>query len=234
MPGHEVFLELSEVSKQYGVADGGTPLAILREADLQVRRGEAVAIVGPSGSGKTTLLNVLGSLDRPEAGRVLLEGRDLATLDEVSLAHLRNRALGFVFQFHHLLPHLSALENVLVPTLPTQDAAARQAAPRRAQQLLTRVGLQGREHHLPAQLSGGERQRVAVVRALINQPKLVLADEPTGALDQRSARELGKLLRALNREEGVTLVVVTHSLDLAREMDRRLELVDGRLEERAP
>lgn len=232
MPGDEPFLELIGVGKHYAGADGASPLPILDNLNLRIARGDSIAIVGPSGSGKTTVLNLLGTLDRPDTGQVLFEGRDLARLDDAALAEVRNRSIGFVFQSHHLLPHLNALENVLVPTLVMADRAIKAQAPERARRLLERVGLQGRLTHAPGQLSGGERQRVAVVRALINQPRLLLADEPTGALDHRSARELGRLLRELNREEGVALVVVTHSLELAAEMGRMYELVDGRLEER--
>jgi ABC-type lipoprotein export system ATPase subunit len=233
MPGDEAFLELIGVGKHYAATDGGERLPILRDVNLQVRRGEALAIVGPSGSGKTTLLNLLGTLDRPDAGRLVLDGRDLTRLDEEALAAFRNRAIGFVFQSHYLLPHLTVWENVLLPTLAGGDEEGRRGAPDRAARLLKRVGLEHRLGHRPSELSGGERQRVAVVRALINQPKLLLADEPTGALDQRSARDLGHLLCELNREEGVTLILVTHALELARDMGRVVELVDGHLEERA-
>jgi ABC-type lipoprotein export system ATPase subunit len=225
------FVELDGVSKRYAGAGNGEALSILRDIHLRVRRGESVAIVGPSGSGKTTLLNLLGSLDRPDQGRVILDGMDLARLDERALARTRNAAIGFVFQFHYLLPHLTLFENVLLPSLASDDRTARQRAPERARWFLERVGLKERLHHRPGQLSGGERQRVAVVRALINQPKLLLADEPTGALDHDSARDLGRLLRELNREEGVTLIVVTHSLELAREMQRVFELRNGQLVE---
>lgn len=233
MPGNDGFLELKGVGKHYGAA-GAERVAILDDVSLQVARGESVAIVGPSGSGKTTLLNLMGALDRPDAGNVRLDGEDLARLDDAGLARVRNQSIGFVFQAHHLLPHLNLLENVLVPTLPLADAGMRAKAPERARELLRRVGLEHRLGHRPGQLSGGERQRAAVVRALINRPKLLLADEPTGALDPRSARDLGHLLRELNREQGVTLVVVTHSMELAREMGRVLQIVDGKLEGAAP
>ncbi len=228
MSEQDALIELRGVGKGYGGGGGG--LRILRDANLAVRRGESLAIVGPSGSGKTTVLNLLGTLDRPDEGQVLLEGRDLAGLDERATAEVRNRVIGFVFQFHHLLPHLTLFENVLVPTLALDDREARVAAAERARRLLGRVGLEGRHGHRPGELSGGERQRAAVVRALIQRPKLLLADEPTGALDGTAARELGALLRELNREEGVTLVLVTHSLELARETDRVVELRDGKLE----
>src|SRR5205814_8032829 len=192
-------------------------------------RGESAAIVGPSGSGKSTLLNIIGTLDRPSSGQVLLDGRELNQLDDIQLAVVRNREIGFIFQSHHLLPQCTVLENVLVPTLANKDAALRNGSVERAKRLLEKVGLGARLTHRPGQLSGGERQRVAVARALINQPKLLLADEPTGALDRASAQNLADLLVRLNREEGVTLIVVTHALDLAKRMGRVIELRDGRL-----
>jgi predicted ABC-type transport system involved in lysophospholipase L1 biosynthesis ATPase subunit len=229
MPSAEPLLKLEKVAKEYLAAEGAAPVAVLREVSLELAAGEAVAIIGPSGSGKSTLLNIMGTLDQPSAGHVWLEGQDLSRLDEVEMADVRNRKIGFVFQAHHLLPHCTLWENVLVPTLAAPSGAGRDGTEGRAERLLKRVGLGERLRHRPGQLSGGERQRVAVVRALINQPKLLLADEPTGALDRASAQELGQLLVDLNREEGVTLVVVTHALDLAKRMNRLLELRDGRL-----
>ncbi len=221
-------LQLVQASKSFRSSEGGQDLAILRGANLSLTAGESVAIIGPSGSGKSTVLNLLGTLDKPDQGQVLFEGTDLNTLDEAALAHFRNHKLGFIFQSHHLLPHCNVLENVLVPTLAERSEAGAQAV-ERAKSLLKRVGLQERLHHRPGQLSGGERQRVAVVRALINKPLLLLADEPTGALDRHSATELAALLRDLQREEKVALVVVTHAPDLARQMNRILELRDGQL-----
>jgi ABC-type lipoprotein export system ATPase subunit len=222
-------LKLSDICKDYESPDAARPVSVLREVTLELGRGDSAAIVGPSGSGKSTLLNIIGTLDRPSSGEVLLDGQDLRRLNDVELASVRNRQIGFVFQAHHLLPQCNVLENVLLPTLATRDPAVRSGASERAKRLLERVGLDGRIAHRPGQLSGGERQRVAVVRALINQPKLLLADEPTGALDRASAGNLSDLLVALNREEGVTLIVVTHALDLAKRMGRVLELRDGRL-----
>ena len=222
-------LKLEKVTKHYVAAAGADPVSVLREVDLDIGTGESLAILGPSGSGKSTLLNLLGTLDQPTSGRVWLDGVDLSTLREEELAAVRNRQMGFIFQSHHLLPQCSVLENVLVPTLADAARKLRDGAGDRARRLLQRVGLEARLHHRPGQLSGGERQRVAVVRALINQPKLLLADEPTGALDRASAQSLGQLLAGLNREEGVTLVVVTHAADLARQMQRALELRDGAL-----
>jgi len=223
-------LKLDHVTKRYNSADGGEPVDVLREITLAIGVGESVAIVGPSGSGKSTLLNIMGTLDRPDSGKVMLEGDDLSTLDDVQLASVRNRRIGFIFQAHHLLPQCSVFENVLVPTLASKDKALRNGAESRARKLLERVGLEHRLSHRPGQLSGGERQRVAVVRSLINGPKILLADEPTGALDRASAENLGQLLVKLNREEGVTLIAVTHALNLAQRMNRVLELRDGQLQ----
>jgi ABC-type lipoprotein export system ATPase subunit len=222
-------LKLEHVSKNYRAAEGAAPVQVLRDVSLEIAAGESIAIVGPSGSGKSTLLNIVGTLDRADSGKVRLGDKDLGAQDEPSLANIRNREIGFIFQAHHLLPHCTVWENVLVPTLAGNRSGSVDGAGQRAERLLKRVGLDHRFNHRPGQLSGGERQRVAVVRALINQPRLLLADEPTGALDRASADELGKLLGELNREENVTLVVVTHALDLARQMQRIFELQDGQL-----
>jgi lipoprotein-releasing system ATP-binding protein len=224
-----LLLKLSNVTQRYDAAAGTNAVAVLNGISLEVARGESLAIIGPSGSGKSTLLNIIGTLDRATAGEVTLAGQDLTRLDEKQLAVVRNRQIGFVFQAHYLLPQCTVWENVLVPTLAGVDGAERQGAPERAERLLKRVGLGERMSHRPGQLSGGERQRVAVVRALINQPQLLLADEPTGALDRASAQQLAQLLLELNREEGVTLIVATHALDLAHKMGRVLELKDGML-----
>jgi predicted ABC-type transport system involved in lysophospholipase L1 biosynthesis ATPase subunit len=223
----EPLLKLANVTQHYD--SGAGIVTVLKGVSLEVNSGESLAIIGPSGSGKSTLLNVIGTLDRPAGGEITLAGQDLTRLDDTQLAAVRNRQVGFVFQAHHLLPQCSVMENVLVPTLAGADAAARRAAPERAGRLLKRVGLGERLSHRPGEISGGERQRVAVVRALINQPQLLLADEPTGALDRAAADQLAQLLLELNREEGVTLIVVTHALDLARRMGRVLELKDGLL-----
>jgi lipoprotein-releasing system ATP-binding protein len=223
----DVLLKLAGVTLKYSADGGAAPVSVLRGVSLEVARGESLAIIGPSGSGKSTLLHVIGTLDRATGGEVHLAGRDLNKLNELELAAVRNQQIGFVFQAHYLLPQCTVWENVLVPTLAKPDAAQRQAAPERAERLLKRVGLAERMNHRPGQLSGGERQRVAVVRALINQPQLLLADEPTGALDRVAAGQLAQLLLELNREEGVTLIVVTHALDLAQKMGRVLELRDG-------
>ena len=220
-----VVLRLDAVHKQYESADRG-PVPVLKGITLSVNRGESIAIVGPSGSGKSTLLNILGSLDSPTNGSIQLDGQELAHLTEQDLASVRNKKIGFIFQSHHLLPQCSVLENVLLPTL-AENGKAPAGAVQRAKQLLDRVGLGHRLTHRPAQLSGGECQRVAVVRALINQPSLILADEPTGALDHSNAESLADLLVELNRDEKVTLIVVTHSTDLAERMGTTHQLQDG-------
>jgi lipoprotein-releasing system ATP-binding protein len=218
-------LHVDHLCKDYPTRSGSLP--VLRDVSLEVQRGEALAVMGPSGSGKSTLLHLLGTLDRPTSGTVRLEGTDPYTLPESLLADFRNRHIGFVFQDHHLLPQCSVLENVLIPTLVGRDDPAQVQA--RARHLLERVGLSGRLEHRPAELSGGERQRVAVARALIHRPVLLLADEPTGNLDRRSARVVGQLLLELHREENTILIVVTHSQELADAFPTLLVMDDGRL-----
>jgi lipoprotein-releasing system ATP-binding protein len=220
-------LLIEHVAKQYPTR--GEPLAVLRDVSMELQRGQNVAVLGPSGSGKSTLLSIIGALEPPGSGRIVLDGQDPATLAEPELARFRNRQIGFVFQDHHLLPQCSALENVLVPTV-----AAGRTPPEavdRARRLLDRVGLSGRLAHRPAELSGGERQRVALARALINAPLLLLADEPTGNLDRTTAAQIGELLLELQRQEQTMLIVVTHSPRLAEMLDRRLELDEGVLRE---
>lgn len=222
-----MLLELADIAKRYNTPDGTDASYVLKDVTLQIAAGESVAIIGPSGSGKSTLLNIIGALDYPTSGRVLLNGRDISQLAEKELATIRNTEIGFIFQLHHLLPQYTVLENVLVPTLVSKTRSDDSEAA--ARRLLERVGLADRLSYRPGRLSGGERQRVAVVRALINSPKLLLADEPTGSLDRASADNLAQLLVELNREENVTLILVTHSLDLAERMSRVLELRDGTL-----
>ncbi|HXG09695.1 MAG TPA: ABC transporter ATP-binding protein [Gemmataceae bacterium] len=219
-------LTVSDLCKDYPTRSG--PLTVLRGVNLELHRGEALAVMGPSGSGKSTLLHILGTLDRPTSGSVRLDGTDPFALPEPELADFRNRHIGFIFQDHHLLPQCSVLENVLVPTLVSKDD--RGAAEKWARELLARVGLSDRLDHRPAELSGGERQRVAVARALIRHPVLLLADEPTGNLDRRTARAVGQLLLELHRQEQTILIVVTHSAELAQAFPRRMEMLDGTLQ----
>lgn len=220
-------LIVDHVAKQYPTR--GEPLVVLRDISFELSAGENVAILGPSGCGKSTLLHLIGTLDEPTAGTITLRGEDPFSMNEPKLAHFRNRNIGFVFQDHHLLPQLSVLENVLVPALA--EGSPNNAQIERARDLIERVGLTSRIDHRPAELSGGERQRVAAARALIHSPALLLADEPTGSLDRTNAQAIGDLLLELQRQENTMLIVVTHSLELAGQMARRLELDDGRLHE---
>ena len=220
-------LQVEDLAKDYPTRSG--PLHVLRGVSLELRPGEALAVTGPSGSGKSTLLHILGTLDRPTGGKVLLDGTDPFALPEPKLAEFRNTRIGFVFQDHHLLPQCSVLENVLIPTLVNPHDKPEEVE-RFARELLERVGLAGRLDHRPAELSGGERQRVAVARALIHRPALLLADEPTGNLDRHTAQAVGQLLFDLHQQEGNILVVVTHSADLAKLFPRRMEMADGRLQ----
>jgi lipoprotein-releasing system ATP-binding protein len=218
-------LHAQSIAKTYPVADG--ELTILRDASLALERGESAAIVGPSGSGKSTLLSILGTLDFPTAGTFELNSESPFKLSEPELAAFRSRHIGFIFQDHHLLPQCSVLENVLVPLLA--DGAAGPADVTHAEQLLERVGLAERRHHRPAQLSGGERQRAAIARALLRQPTLLLADEPTGNLDRTTADAIVNLLLELQQEQNAILIAVTHSEPLAARLQRRYALDDGRL-----
>lgn len=223
---HNSMLKLLNITKSYSSPSTSDEVTVLRDISLSVPSGASLAIVGPSGSGKSTLLNIIGALEKPTSGVVELDDNDLYRLHEDELARIRNEQVGFVFQLHHLLPQLSVLENVLIPTLPLKTA---KAAEPRARELLKRVGLDHHMHHRPAQLSGGERQRVAVVRAMINQPKIVLADEPTGSLDHLSAMKLADILLELNETENVTLITVTHSMDLAKKLKTVYTLDNGQL-----
>jgi ABC-type lipoprotein export system ATPase subunit len=229
----KMLLELKNIEKKFEIPSGKGQITVLKDITLQVARGESIAVVGPSGSGKSTLLNIIGALDKPTSGLVTFAGNNLADLDDSELSKIRNQDIGFVFQLHHLLPQCTALENVLIPTIPLRAKKESEEVRSRAIKLLERVGLDKHMDYFPAQLSGGELQRVAVVRALINRPKLVLADEPTGSLDRESSDNLGQLLIQLNKEEAVTLIVVTHSIELARLMDKVFNLRNGKLEKSA-
>ena len=222
-------LELTDVTKDYG--DPGMPghVQVLNALSLTLAAGESMAIVGPSGCGKSTLLNLIGALDKPSGGRIQFMGQDLAALADTKLARIRNRQIGFVFQMHHLLPQCTVLENILVPTLAYPEANELENQHQRAVELIEKVDLVDCMHRRPGELSGGQRQRVAVARALINRPKLLLADEPTGSLDHDTARSVMDLLHGLNRTENIALVVVTHARDLARKVGKVWTLRDGRL-----
>ncbi len=226
-------VELVNVTKDYGQAGQAVGVHVLKGISLKIEPGRSLVIVGPSGSGKSTLLNIIGALDHPTGGRVLFDGKDLAGLNDKELARMRNRDIGFVFQLHHLLPQCTVLENVLIPTLAGTSGSARKTVRERAERLLERVGLADRMSHRPGELSGGQRQRVAVARALINQPKLLLADEPTGSLDEEASNDVAELLVQVNRDEGVTLVVVTHSQKLAGRIGTVMELRGGILQDGA-
>ncbi len=220
-------IECADVRKCFPSPSGGAPLEVLRGVTLRVESGESAAILGPSGAGKSTLLSVLGTLEPPTSGTVLLQGSPVSGLSPKALARVRSTVIGFVFQSHLLLPQLTLLENVLLPAMAARGGT--RAARPRAERLLERVGLGGRAAHLPGELSGGECQRAAFVRALVNSPSIILADEPTGSLDSASADTLAALMTEINRETGVTLVVVTHSERLASRMSRIITIVDGRI-----
>jgi lipoprotein-releasing system ATP-binding protein len=218
-------LIVENVAKSYPTR--GEPLRVLHDISFQMAFGDNAAIIGPSGSGKSTLLHVIGTLESPSTGTITLGAENPFELDEKRLAHFRNRNIGFVFQEHHLLPQLSVFENVLVPTLA--EGRPDQTMIRRAENLIERVGLGERTEHRPAELSGGERQRVAVARSLIRNPRLLLADEPTGSLDRTNALAVARLLLELQQQEQTMLIVVTHSREIAALCDRRWELDDGQL-----
>ena len=220
-------ISATNISKSYQTP--GETVEVLKDLTLELADGEAASIVGPSGCGKTTLLNLLGALDRPTSGSITIGNKNIATLSDEEATHFRNHSLGFVFQQHHLLPQLSVLENVLVPRLAGDWQESEKETADRARELLTKVGLEHRLNHQPWQLSGGEKLRTAVARALINKPSLVLADEPTGSLDPSSTDTIADLLLDLNRDQKVTLLVVTHNQALAKRIGRTLELRNGQL-----
>ena len=226
-----MLLRIDSITKSYPAPEGVVESRVLNGISFELTAGQTLAVAGPSGSGKSTLLNIIGTLDRPTSGKVFLEGRNLAELPPAELAKIRNREIGFVFQQHHLLPQCSVQENVLIPVLPYGPPPDSEPPVERAARLLERVGLTRYSRYRPYQLSVGQCQRVAVVRALINRPRLLLADEPTGALDSKSASALGELLLELNREEGVTIIVATHSESLAATMQHRHHLREGSLTE---
>lgn len=214
-------IEATGIRKSFGT------LEVLKGVDLAVRRGEILAIVGKSGAGKTTLLQILGTLDRPDRGTVRIDGQDVSALGEKELAKFRNRHIGFIFQFHQLLPEFTALENVMIPALIAGEG--RSESRRRAEQLLADLGLSGRLNHKPAALSGGEKQRVAAARALMMSPSVILADEPTGSLDEANKQELNRLLLHLREQYGQTIIIVTHDKELSAIADRVIEMTDGRI-----
>ena len=220
----DAFIEVRQLFKTFG--NGTKRVDVLKGIDLVIRPRETLAIVGASGVGKTTLLHILGTLDRPTSGKVLYDGKDVFTLDERALALFRNRQVGFVFQFHHLLPEFNALENTMLPCLI--QGISKKEALSRAEAILTLVGLKERLSHRPGEMSGGEQQRVAVARAMVLEPKILLADEPTGNLDTRTGEAVFDLLQELNRDKGLTLIIVTHNMKLAGRLSRQIQMVDGR------
>jgi len=223
-----MLLQLQNITKGYGEPGTHSYRPVLKELNLEVDKGEKIAIVGPSGSGKTTLLNLIGALDQPEKGKILLNGKEITGYSKTELANFRNQHLGFIFQLHHLMPHLTLMENVLLPLLPQGKSISKESI-EWAEHLIQKVGIWEQREQKPSQLSGGECQRTAVVRALINKPELLLADEPTGALDEENANALTELLVNLSEEEGVTLINVTHATTQADRMDKKYQLRNGQL-----
>ena len=229
MTNNNIILEAQNLHKSYRM--GQTQVKVLKGVNFKLTQGEFAAVIGASGSGKSTLLHILGALDKPDKGRVCFRGNDLSKQSGRRMNRFRNKTVGFVFQFYHLLDELNVLENVLLPTIAGKSGESKEQAELRAVELLEQVGLKGFSLHRPGELSGGQRQRVAVVRALINRPGLLLADEPTGSLDRDSTENIAELLVELNRSEDVTLIVVTHSSKLAGMMGRFLQLEGGTLRE---
>jgi ABC-type lipoprotein export system ATPase subunit len=223
-----MLLQLQNITKGYGQPGTHSYRPVLKDLNLELTQGEKVAIVGPSGSGKTTLLNLIGALDLPETGKVLFEGTDITGYSKNELAGFRNKKLGFIFQLHYLMPQLTLWENVLLPLLPQGNKISKEKKDW-AEHLIRKVGIWEQRNQKPSEMSGGECQRTAVVRALINKPKLILADEPTGALDEDNAAALSELLIQLSNEENMTLVTVTHSTELAGKMDKKFTLKNGKI-----
>jgi ABC-type lipoprotein export system ATPase subunit len=224
-----MIIELENIYKSYQNNTSSSQNKVLDNISLKINSGDSIAIVGPSGCGKSTLLNILGTLDKATSGVIKIDNDDISKFNDKKLAEIRNQKIGFVFQLHHLLPQLNLLENVLLPTLILKDSKHKEAAKIRAFELLKSIGLEYKIKQYPGQLSGGECQRTAVVRALINQPEIILADEPTGSLDQESAEQIGELLSNINKEQNVALVLVTHSLELANKMKVIYKFNNGKL-----
>ena len=220
-------LHVSNLYKSF--TQGGKTIAVLNGLELEVKVGERIGIVGLSGSGKSTLLHILGGLEHSDAGKILIHGQNIVQMDDLKVDHIRNKHLGFVYQFHHLLPDFSALENVSLP--PLIRGQSKNDAKMLSREILHKVGLEHREDHLPGELSGGERQRVAIARALVNEPSCILADEPTGNLDEKTARDVNDLMISLSDKLGTSLVIVTHNAELAERMDRVVQLQNGILSE---
>lgn len=224
-----MLIKVEKLAKSYGNAEDGNLQVVLKDLDFTMVEGESVAILGPSGSGKTTFLNILGTLDNPDSGLVSFKNRDLLALPNKELDNFRNREIGFVFQMHHLLPQCTLLENVLIPTLTISDLSEKRKKIDEAEELLKRVGIWEHRDKLPSKLSGGECQRVALTRAMINKPSLILADEPTGALDSENAEIISDLLTELNEKDGISILMVTHSEKLASRMKKTYRIQDGKL-----
>lgn len=222
-------LELTNITKGYGSPDMPGYVPVLKSLSLKLSAGESMAVLGSSGCGKSTLLNIIGALDKPSHGQVHFMGQDLTTLDETKLSFIRNQEIGFVFQMHHLLPHCTVLENVLIPTLAYPNTGKKEFYQIRAKELIEKMDISDCMDRRPGELSGGQRQRAAVARALINSPKLLLADEPTGSLDHETALSVMNILNSLNQTENIALVVVTHALDLAQQFESVHTIRDGRL-----
>jgi len=223
-----MLLKLQNILKGYGEKDSHSFRPVLNGLNLEIEKGEKISIIGPSGSGKTTLLNLLGTLDLPDEGKIFFEEKEITGFSKKELAVFRNQQLGFIFQLHHLMPQLTLWENVLLPVLPQSNKISKEQKDW-AEYLIRKVGIWEQRNQKPAEMSGGECQRTAVVRALINKPKLILADEPTGALDEENANALSELLVQLSDEEGITLITVTHSSELAQRMDKKYLLKNGKL-----